>query len=382
MIKEKIIFNTIFYIILTLFFIILAIKEKDIGDFIRRKRDIFSDLLIDRLNIQKPMIQNGLKKTVNFVETIGSALILVLIIQYFYLGNFLVPTGSMEPTIMPGNRLFGDMISYKFKKPNRGDIIVFKEPMKNRYRYTKRLIGLPGERIEIENNSIYIYGDKLEGKNFRWNYKDMGLIENKEWKIPEKGDKIKLINAEFVIGDEEYSFKELKEYIKNGNWFENIYAKKLKFKIDGKKYNEGLSSYITEQKHYERLLMGNKIDVNGREIEIVSGTFYISKGSIDANELNNMLENNPDILKGEIRITECKFLLNGKYETGPIMDRKILKKLISGKEVELENNYYMALGDNSANSLDSRYWGFVKDERIMGRPFFRFWPITKMGLLK
>ena len=69
------------------------------------------------LNIKGKVLSKGIRTTINLVETIGTALILVLIIQKFYLGNFLVPTGSMIPTIMPKDRLFGNMLIYKFRKP-------------------------------------------------------------------------------------------------------------------------------------------------------------------------------------------------------------------------------------------------------------------------
>ena len=67
-----------------------------------------------------------------------------------------------------------------------------------------------------------------------------------------------------------------------------------------------------------------------------------------------------------------KFVVNGE-ETGPILDfihdKDILDKLMVGKTIEitLEDNYYLALGDNTDNSFDSRYWGFVKETTQIGR---------------
>ena len=81
-----------------------------------------------------------------------------------------------------------------------------------------------------------------------------------------------------------------------------------------------------------------------------------------------------------------KFVVNGE-ETGPILDfihdKKILDKLMAEETVEitLEDNYYLALGDNTDNSFDSRYWGFVKESRIRGRALVRFWTLSRIGLL-
>ncbi|VEH40676.1 Signal peptidase I S [Fusobacterium varium] len=148
--KSKIILNSIFYVILTAIFIYIFVKEKALTDTIKIYRDKFADKVIMVLNIKGKVLSKGIRTTINLVETIGTALILVLIIQKFYLGNFLVPTGSMIPTIMPKDRLFGNMLIYKFRKPQREEIIVFKEPIQNKVLYTKRVMGLPGEVVNIK----------------------------------------------------------------------------------------------------------------------------------------------------------------------------------------------------------------------------------------
>ena len=82
-----------------------------------------------------------------------------------------------------------------------------------------------------------------------------------------------------------------------------------------------------------------------------------------------------------------KFIVNGE-ETGPILDfisdKDIRNKLLNGETVEiiLDDNYYLALGDNTDNSQDSRYIGFIKESRIRGRALVRFWPLNRIGLIK
>ena len=53
-----------------------------------------------------------------------------------------------------------------------------------------------------------------------------------------------------------------------------------------------------------------------------------------------------------------------------------------GTFINLKDNYYLALGDNTDNSFDSRYWGFVKESRIRGRALVRFWPLNRIGLVR
>ena len=74
-------------------------------------------------------------------------------------------------------------------------------------------------------------------------------------------------------------------------------------------------------------------------------------------------------------------MLNNKIPTGPISDKEILLPLIQGEEITLNNNYYLAFGDNTTNSSDSRYWGFVKDERILGTLLLRYWPLNKLKVM-
>lgn len=84
------------------------------------------------------------------------ALVIVIPIRYLIFQPFFVKGQSMEPNFENGDYLIIDEITYKFRAPERGEVIVFKYPNDLSQRYIKRIIGLPGETVEIDNSQIEI----------------------------------------------------------------------------------------------------------------------------------------------------------------------------------------------------------------------------------
>ncbi|MFC1770786.1 signal peptidase I [Candidatus Margulisiibacteriota bacterium] len=173
---------------------------------------------------------------VDIVETVLVALILALIIRKYVIQTSIVPTGSMIPTMEINDRLFVNKFIYRFKQPERGDIVVFKSPYQDGKDYVKRCIGLPGDKLEIKRGQVY--------------------IDNEQLILP--GVKILLVTAD-----------------------------------------------------------GN------------------------ANELYKYY--------GPVTIPEASFFM---------------------------------MGDNRGNSLDSRVWGYVPKEDLLGKAVFTFWPLSRMKVLK
>ena len=96
-------------------------------------------------NEEKLNSKKGIKSEIlSWIFTIGFALVLAIIINSFIIVNATVPTGSMENTIMPKDRIVALRLSYMFEDPQRGDIVVFKYPDDEKVLYVKRVIGLPG----------------------------------------------------------------------------------------------------------------------------------------------------------------------------------------------------------------------------------------------
>ena len=85
------------------------------------------------------------------------ALVIVVPIRYFLFQPFFVMGQSMAPNFENGDYLIIDEISYRFIEPHRGEVLVFKCPQNPSQRYIKRIVGLPGETVDIENGKVMIF---------------------------------------------------------------------------------------------------------------------------------------------------------------------------------------------------------------------------------
>ena len=113
------------------------------------------------------------------LKTIIYALIIAVFIRSILLQPFYIPSSSMEPNLLVGDRLFVTKYTYGYSKhsfpfsppifknriftkdPKRGDVAVFKTPADNRTDYIKRVIGLPGDTIQFINGDLYLNGNRI-----------------------------------------------------------------------------------------------------------------------------------------------------------------------------------------------------------------------------
>ena len=120
------------------------------------------------------------KKIIENIKTLFYALIIALIIRSFFFQPFYIPSSSMEPNLLIGDRLFVSKYTYGYSRhslpfspnfsnkrllskiPKRGDVVVFKTPADNRTDYIKRLIGLPGDEIQFINGDLYINNEPIK----------------------------------------------------------------------------------------------------------------------------------------------------------------------------------------------------------------------------
>ena len=94
------------------------------------------------------------------------ALVIVIPIRYFLFQPFIVKGQSMEPNFEDSNYLIVDELSYRFRDPQRGEVVVFRYPRNVSQRFIKRIIGLPGEKIEIEASVVMVDGKILDESEY------------------------------------------------------------------------------------------------------------------------------------------------------------------------------------------------------------------------
>ena len=124
----------------------------------------------------------------------GTAIFLVV---YFFVGQLLEVTGeSMYPTFHDKEQILAEKVSVKFKKLERGEIVIFKQPEKTERLLIKRVIGLPGEKIKVEDGNVYVNGQMLSEPYLpsgTYTNVDKTIQEGIEYQIP--------YNAYIFMGD-------------------------------------------------------------------------------------------------------------------------------------------------------------------------------------
>lgn len=145
-------------------------------------------------------ITGTIKKVIDFVMDILETVVFIgslfIVVYLFIMQPNQVKGASMEPTFLSEDYILTSKITYKFKALERGDVIVFKSPKNPDIEYIKRIIGLPGDKVEVNDGQLFI-NDKLVAENYisaKTNLWDEGFLKNGESiTIPEE--------MIFVMGD-------------------------------------------------------------------------------------------------------------------------------------------------------------------------------------
>ena len=200
-----------------------------------------------------------------FVEnfkTLFYALIIAVIIRSLLIQPFYIPSSSMEPNLLVGDRIFVTKYSYGYSKhsfpfsppifkgriisaePQRGDVVVFKTPADNRTDYIKRLIGLPGDRVQFINSNLYI--NNAEVIKSRVSKNDIIYCGNKKLNV--------------------FTFEEL---LSNGKKYKSVYLKDYTF--------QNSDPFIVPDEHY--FFLGDNRDCS-KDSRFLSSVGYVHQNNL------------------------------------------------------------------------------------------------------
>ena len=145
-------------------------------DFWQEEIEENDDLGLEIIDVSRPLSGLGgreperpkeepvdwVKEIISLLGTMALAAVAVFLLKEFIIINAYIPTGSMENTIMPKDRVIGNRLAYLVREPERGDIVIFNYPDDEKQLFVKRVIGLPGETVMIEDAKVYVDGRLLQ----------------------------------------------------------------------------------------------------------------------------------------------------------------------------------------------------------------------------
>jgi signal peptidase I len=282
------------------------------------------------------------KKKTLLYSTIEFILLLMLVffIRTFFFGLYQVPTGSMETTMLVGERFFADKLSFVFRNPTRGEIIAFNDPTftysKNSLKrafeeyvwgpsnWTKRVIGIPGDHVRgtIEDGKPVVY---LNGVKLDESYINKYALVHKWSKSPDilkQAERKKLVDEGI-----------------------DIFAKPDRVEA----YINHQVARFSDWRSYDPAYAFDK------------QPFYkMDETLIDRDQAGNLIERRPYESMGNDNALPYKKPVPGRIWTGT-----------DEFDVQLQDDEYWCMGDNRRGSWDCRGFGPLKRRLIHGRILFR-----------
>ena len=264
-----------------------------------------------------------MREVLEWIEVLVVAGALAALIMTFITVRMTVPSGSMLPTIELGDSFFVDRVTYYFRDPKPGDIVVFRHTDKVLVRRVAD--GSLADQAELPaGKQIVSLVGIPEGEEFRAEYQFP--VYSTEWidaqlATWDDGTRLVLITADL----EQYYFGAKTASIDS---LEDL----------------GIITRDRRIRYVKRL-----VAVGGQTIQILDGDLYVDGQELTAPEFDR---------------TYLSDDLGYRYGVEPTL---------------VPEGHYFVLGDNSANSLDSRYWGFVASRDFIGEPYLRVWPLSRFG---
>lgn len=181
--------------------------------------DVDSDLEND-LEVRAKETENKkefslIREILDYVKLIVIVLVVMFGLQMFVVVNARIPSASMEPTIMTGDQIFGNRLAYLTEDPKRYDIVIFKYPDDESRLFIKRVIGLPGDVVDIRDGEVYINGRETPLEDSFCALEDSTVTGKLQFPLTVPDD------SYFMLGDNRI-------YSKDSRYWDNPFVKKDK----------------------------------------------------------------------------------------------------------------------------------------------------------
>jgi len=341
-----------------------------------------------------------MKKILKEIKSLFIILIIALSLRATIVEAYIVPTGSMENTIMTGDFLIGNKFVYgmrtpdwigipytdigfdipwtrfpSYKKIEKGDVTIFKYPRDNFQKYVKRCVGDPGDTVLIDNKDLYINneiyplsnnGKFIQKEILPKNIEDPGIFIGNNWnkdnmgpiRIPSKNDLID------IHENTDWKFL-IPLMIMDGN--------KVSLKMENRS-NEFLFT-IKDPNDIARRYLSFSSSSFGK---ILSPLFFLFRIITFSKSPEQKVQNLFN--KYYSNTNKNGYLLNPwnfKFDSS-IYDYLYINDIPVSKinSYKVEQNYYWMMGDNRDDSADSRYWGFVPERLILGEAIIAYFSLN------
>lgn len=143
---------------------------------------------------QKSVFRGVLVAIFDFVKTVATIVILAIVIRVFVIQPYIVEGQSMEQSFQNNDYLITEKISFRFREPQRGEVVIFHPPDNPSVNYIKRIVGLPEDKVEVKDGSVFVNDEKIY---------EPYLKSNEETLSPKNNDYVYTLKEGeyFVFGD-------------------------------------------------------------------------------------------------------------------------------------------------------------------------------------
>jgi signal peptidase I len=334
-------------------------------------------------------------------------------------------------SISGGHKILVNKVLYHLRQPRRWEVIVFKCPNDSEIQqestekknYIKRLIALPGEEVKIRNGDIYINGKiarkppNVQNEEWREVY-NSGRTRNYEDSIPwhASDDSWTLTGKQFSVNTPERSASVLFEkpitssviYNYEDDEGENVPDVGLLFKATVSRDSGAISATLKDGEHEFNLFFASsgekekKTSLSNFFDTLCESDFSLSPGRAYSVEFSNVDDRVTVAIDGSTLFqydyisdptlkVKAHVSLGAERTTADFTDviiRRDIYYLAGGSQngygepYRVAENEYFVLGDNTASSRDSRIWGTVPKENLLGRAFIIFWPPWQIRFIR